>query len=312
MGRSVALGLSLLLCTGCRAAAVLAPGPAAVSAPAAPSAVTEGVIDVGAGVSLHIHCVGDGAPVVVFEAGGGQDSRTWDAVLPDVGEITRACVYDRAGLGHSSRPASRPHTHRTMVRELHALLRRAGLRSPYVLVGHSMGGANVRLFASEHLDEVAGMVLVDSMGAAQPSRLWSQIPEPQMAEFRASLRKNPEGLDFDEGVASLADLDASCRPIGGRPLVALTAGRGDSTPGTSPEQRALLARTWLDMQNELARLSTNAVHVVAEKSGHFIQWEAPQLVVALVRQVVDASRTARPLDVDALNALARANPPGRP
>ena len=303
MGRFTVLGLPLLLCTGCLATAV----PASAPGSAASAGTADSVIEVGSGVSLHIHCIGHGSPVVVFEAGAGQDTSTWNGVLPDVGAFTRACAYDRAGLGQSSPPASRPHTHRIMVRELHALLQRAGLQSPYVLVGHSMGGANVRLFASEHLDEIAGVVLVDSMGVDQPSRLWSHVPEPQMAEFRANASKNTEGLDFDEGVASLADLDASCRSIGDRPLVVLTAGVRDAPPGISPEEKALMARVWLEMQTELAHLSTNAVHVVAERSGHFIQRDAPPLVVASIRQVVDASRTGRPLDFNALSALAHAS-----
>jgi pimeloyl-ACP methyl ester carboxylesterase len=307
MGRFAFVGLPWLLCTGCLTPPV---PPSAAPASAAPPVVTDSVIDIGSGISLHIHCIGDGSPVVVFDAGGGLDGSTWNAVLADVGKVTRACAYDRAGLGQSSRPPPRPHSNRMMAQELYALLQRAGLRSPYVLVGHSMGGVNVRLLASEHLDEVAGMVLVDAMGADQVSRFWSHIPESQMAEFRANLSKSPEGLDFDTSVASLADLGASSRSIGDRPLVVLTRGTKDKPPpGSSPEQEALLARGWWEMQVELARLSTHAVHVVAEKSGHFIQWDAPQLVIASVRQVVDAARTQRPLDADALNALANAPGP---
>jgi pimeloyl-ACP methyl ester carboxylesterase len=297
------LGL-LLLCTGCHAAGAV---PPSASASAAPPVVTDGVVDVGSGTLLHIHCAGDGSPVVVFDAGLGMDGSAWNDVLPDVAKITRACAYDRAGMGYSSRPASRPHTSRMMARELYALLQRAGLRSPYVLVGHSMGGVNVRLLASEHLDEIAGMVLVDATGADQPSRYWSLFPEREMADFRVGLSKLPEGLDYDTYLASLADLQASSRSLGERPLVVLTRGIEDATPGTSPEQRLRLLQGWQQMQAELPRLSTNAVHVVAEKSHHLIQWDAPQLVVASVRQIVDASRSHRPLDSNALASLARAD-----
>ena len=106
-------------------------------------------------VSLHIHCVGHGEPRVIFDAGLGSDGTVWSNVLPEVGRFTTACAYDGAGLGQSG-PAPRPHTNRRMAEELHALLLAAGLNGPYVLVGHSMGGVNVRLFASEHPDDMAG------------------------------------------------------------------------------------------------------------------------------------------------------------
>jgi pimeloyl-ACP methyl ester carboxylesterase len=183
MGRTAFLGLAWLLCIGCRAAAVAPSAPTAAAHPV----VADGVVDIGSGMSLHVHCTGDGSPIVVFDAGLGMDGSAWNDVLPDVAKVTRACAYDRAGMGYSSRPAPRPHTNRMMARELYALLQGAGLRSPYVLVGHSMGGVNIRLLASEHLDEVAGMVLVDAVGADQPSRYWSLFPRRQLADFRVGL-----------------------------------------------------------------------------------------------------------------------------
>src|SRR3954471_23726028 len=88
-----------------------------------PPPLAGSVVDVG-GRSLHIHCIGDGAPVVVLDAGLGNDGSTWSQVQPEVGRFTRACVYDRAGTGRSG-AAPRPHTSRQMVEELHALLGRA-------------------------------------------------------------------------------------------------------------------------------------------------------------------------------------------
>jgi pimeloyl-ACP methyl ester carboxylesterase len=265
------------------------------------------VIDVGGGTSLHVHCVGTGTPIVVLDAGLGNDGSVWTDVLAEIGKFTRACVYDRAGMGYSSRPAPRPHTNRMMAREFHALLERAGLAGAYVLVGHSLGGANVRLFASDHLDDVAGMVLVDAVNDEQASRLWSILPEAEMAEFRTGIAKLPEGLDYDTFVAGIADMHASSRSIGDRPLVVLTRGKEDAAPGTSPEQVARQLQVWHDMQSELTHLSTNAVQVVAAKSRHYIQWDAPKLVIASIRQVVEASRAHGPINGNALASLADSN-----
>lgn len=145
-----------------------------------------------------------------------------------------------------------------------------------------MGGINVRLFASEHPDEVAGMVLIDAMSDEQPARYWSLIPSEGMAGFRAGISKLHEGLDFGALVAGIADMRASNRSIGDKPLVVLTRGKEEAPPGVPPELIAQMLSAWQGMQAELPRLSTNAVQVVARNSRHFIQWDTPKLVVAAV------------------------------
>lgn len=118
------------------------------------------LVDVG-GYRLHLHCTGEGAPAVILESGMNEFSLSWALVQPGVARFTRVCSYDRAGLGWSD-PGRAPRTSETIVRELHALLRSAGIRGPLVIAGHSFGGMNARLYARRHPDEVAGMVLVDS------------------------------------------------------------------------------------------------------------------------------------------------------
>jgi pimeloyl-ACP methyl ester carboxylesterase len=172
-----------------------------------------------------------------------------------------------------------------------------------------MGGVNLRLFASEHLDEVAGLVLVDAMGDEQPSCFWATLPAADLAEFQAGVAKLPEGLDFDTLVAGLADMRTSSRSIGDRPLVVLTHGKDEAPPGTPPEQTARARRVWREMQADLPGLSTNAVQVVAENSGHFLQLDAPKLVIAAVREVVQAARTHSRLDAHSLAPLAAEPPP---
>jgi len=118
------------------------------------------LVDVG-GYRLHLHCIGQGSPTVVLDTGLGAFSLDWGAVQPHIATSTRVCAYDRAGLGWSD-PGPTPRSPQQFVAELHALLTKGGVEGPYVLVAHSISGKTARLFASQHPDEVAGMVLVDA------------------------------------------------------------------------------------------------------------------------------------------------------
>ena len=118
------------------------------------------------GVRMHLVCTGHGTPTVVLDSGLSNSWLHWYKVQPGVAKFARVCSYDRAGLGWSEpRPGSR--TSRAIAEELHTLLRNAGVAPPFVLVGHSMGGLNMQMYASLYRSEVAGMVLVDSVHADQ-------------------------------------------------------------------------------------------------------------------------------------------------
>lgn len=118
------------------------------------------------GYRLHIHVLGQGGPAVIFDAGLGASGLVWAPMQRDVAAFTTAVTYDRAGLGWSE-PGGRPRTNHVMVEELHALLRNTGIPGPYVLVGHSLGGLNARLYAHTYPQDVAGLVLVDAVHEEQ-------------------------------------------------------------------------------------------------------------------------------------------------
>src|ERR1700761_1179396 len=130
-------------------------------APGAEFAVPHRLVDIG-GRKLNLFCSGSGSPTVVFESPSGGAAWDWWAVQPKVAARTRACVYDRAGVGFSD-PSPRAADADDTVADLHALLQAADVAPPYVLVGNSFGGGAAQLFAWKHPDEVTGLVLVEPM-----------------------------------------------------------------------------------------------------------------------------------------------------
>ena len=122
------------------------------------------MVDIG-GRSLHIVCQGpDSAPgpLVLFESGAFGFSADWGAVQDQLtAKGIRSCAYDRAGLGYSD-PGPAPRDGLAVEADLEALLAKAGEKGPYIVVGHSMAGLRLRLFAARHPGQVAGLVLVDA------------------------------------------------------------------------------------------------------------------------------------------------------
>jgi len=117
-------------------------------------------VDIG-GRSLNIYCSGEGGPVVILDTGGSAPGYENLLLQRRVAQFTRACWFDRAGLGWSD-PSPVEQNNAAIAEDLHALLHAAGVAPPYVLVGVSFSGFNVRVFAGKYPVEVAGVVLVDS------------------------------------------------------------------------------------------------------------------------------------------------------
>jgi pimeloyl-ACP methyl ester carboxylesterase len=252
------------------------------------------LVDVG-GYQMHIYCIGEGSPTVILDALSSGTTPLWGWVQPEVAQVTRVCAYDRAGRGWSDTGPA-PRDALQTAAELHTLLERAGVAGPYILGGHSLGGPYVRMYASQYPGEVVGMVLLDSSHPEQSSYLsagelaeeknysrllpvfsvlnrfgvsrlyfalggemdFADLPPQQhdeIAAFWSSPRHWDSQIaerlvrpDTDAQVAATGDL-------GGMPLAVITAG-----PGSSPE--------WLALQDDLATLSTNSVHLVVAEATH--------------------------------------------
>jgi pimeloyl-ACP methyl ester carboxylesterase len=251
------------------------------------------LVDIG-GRKLYLECVGSGSPTVVLEAGFGAPSKTWVDVEETLGRTTRTCSYDRAGLG-SSLAMPGVHDAADEIRDLEKLLAAAKIAPPYVLVGHSYGGLLVRLFAQAHPDDTAGVVLVDSMGRDQTPREMAVWPRTVAAQDRRNYAQPViDGVDLRAGERAAAPI----RTLGDTPLAVVTAGRHEAGMDQLPRGlRTRLDRLWTTMQDELAALSPDHVHVVALRSDHFVQRldGQPAVVVRAVRTVVQAARAGEEL-----------------
>lgn len=260
-----------------RAIAVLAAASLAVaSAHAAAKRV-----DVG-GYKLSIRCLGDGTPAVVLDSGAGDTSATWDWVVPEVKRFTKVCAYDRAGLGKSDAGPA-PRSSETIVRELHDLLLRAGVPPPYVLVGHSFGGLNMRLYAARHRDDVVGLVLVDATPVEFPEREASLLSAAEREKLRTAAANAPQALrdELDAAAASAAAVrDAGPPPD--VPVFVLSA-----THRNDPER---FREAWSEMQRAMVAAFPRATQILAATSDHYIPFDQPDLVVDSIREVVDTAR----------------------
>ena len=281
---------------------------------------------------LNIYCMGTGAPTVVLEAGLGGFAFDWRTVQSQIANRTRVCAYDRAGMGRSpAGPA--PRDTRSHAADLEALLSAADIEGPYVLVGHSMGGYIVRLFASRRLDDVVGMVLVDPSVENQLPVFEAAIPEfagqgaaaiahghscadpRRTAEVAANCtRAAPQSFPADLAqayvnaqdlaqwetftleVESFIAVDSGQVTAERRPLgdiPLIVLTRSQRSTNLTEEQAATELRLWNETHADTATLSTRGTHRVVPDAGHYIQIDQPDAVIGAVLELVDAARERR-------------------
>jgi len=236
-------------------------------------------IDVG-GYRLHFECSGHGNVTVVMDAGLNMPAETWASVPAELSKFTRVCVYDRAGLGDSD-PGPQPRTSQLIVNELHQALTNARVPGPYVLAGHSFGGLNVRLFASEYPKEVVGLVLIDASHEDQYQRLAALLPPDEKEKYLwHEGGGNTEGVDL---LTSAKQVHAA--PLPNIPLVVLSAAQASAK---TPQARQVHD----ELQASLVNLTPQGKQIIAERSGHFIQEQQPELVISVIREMISTIQSS--------------------
>jgi pimeloyl-ACP methyl ester carboxylesterase len=262
------------------------------------------LVDIG-GYRLHLWCTGDGAPSVILDTGLGGSSAGWGFVQPDVAQFTRVCSYDRAGMGYSD-PGPSPRTARRIASELAELLPRSGITGPVVLVGASIGGFNARVFASDHPDRAAGLVLVDAsheddlhqvppmarfvplLSTVGVLRLFGvsfgqrdESLAPAVRQFAQATRFRTAGYQAaaDEIIhirETVEEVRSSRRKLT-IPVLVVTGARGAD-------------ENWQRLQRDQASLSERGCLIIAQNSGHVVSIDQPEVVVHAIRVIVETAR----------------------
>jgi len=311
---------------------VLAIGSATLAGPAYdPNLDPARLVRLPDGRRMNLYCLGSGAPTVVLDAGWNGGIGSWGSVQPALSRISRTCAFDRAGMGFSD-PGRPPRDSLAIVSDLRQMLQAARIPGPYILVGHSMGALDMRLFAALHTKDIAGLVLVDPasehqdarMGgrndallaklkacaeAAEAGKLIPGAPDdarcapPPRAALPEAVRTRLIALERSPGYQRTLfseyeniatrdsdEIDATRAPLGDLPLIVLTAEKTGLGPNMTPEQQVAVSGLWRRMHDETAALSRRGENRLVMGSGHLIQVEKPEAVIAAVGEVVALAR----------------------
>jgi pimeloyl-ACP methyl ester carboxylesterase len=262
-------------------------------------------IDVG-GYNIHIHCVGNGQPTVIIDAGLGDDSTDWQQIQLAAANETTVCVYDRPGYGWSDF-GPKPRSSLRIASELNKVIQKAHLQGPFILVGHSFGGFNMRVFASQYPQSVAGLVLVDASHEQQYKKLNIKLPEKDDRKGNILVLPKHISTTSEKAVAlrerayhaassEISALFQSAKQVEKSkveltvPLIVISRGKPE---WTRTAEAAYKERIWVRLQQELSTLSPLSQHVFAHQSGHDIHLDQPEIVTQAITDVVHMARVMK-------------------
>jgi pimeloyl-ACP methyl ester carboxylesterase len=232
-------------------------------------------MDDGEGHLIRARVEGTGSPAVVMEIGLGGPCEEWSMVQPEVAKFALTFSYDR---GTSDRKEA-VLAGRQIAVELHNALANAHIPPPYVLVGQSFAGVYNRIFAAMYPNEVAGMVLLDPTTKVFADWLDAHHPEQSMRNEHVKDAPMMSGIS-----QTFEELDA-LGPPPDVPVIVVTGSKHQ--PSKLFDE---IFPVWLKGHEDLAKSFPQGRHVVTEKSGHGVQIDQPDLVVELIREVVEETR----------------------
>jgi pimeloyl-ACP methyl ester carboxylesterase len=237
-----------------------------------PSQLVDELISIDNG-RLHLRCIGSGATTVLLIAGWGDGGDNWGAIEPAISERARVCSYARFGTGTSDAPTS-TQTFATEAADLHALLDEAGEPGPYVVLGHSFGGAEAVTFAARYPDEVTGLMLLEASPTTWPATVCSVAAYEALCGIMHDPTLDPERLDAFPAYVEVASITS----LGNLPLTVMTAAHR-TDPALAQGELTRLDSVWAEGVQQWAGLSSSSSIVIVEDTGHHIELDQPQQVI---------------------------------
>jgi pimeloyl-ACP methyl ester carboxylesterase len=293
--RSFVVGLAAVVAavagTACAAPDLVGSAPTTTQpAPVRPTADVDALVPVG-GARHHLRCHGQGPTTVLLLPGWDDPGDSWGELETGLGGRARVCAYSRFGTGTSD-PPPHPQTFVTQADDLHELLAVAGEPGPYVVVGHSFGGAEAAAFAARRPAEVRGLTLIDTSPAtwAQDACAVPNDGSPTAALFAAACQQlsspdaNDEGLD---GVRAFAQL-SSLPDLGDLPTTVITRA-APAYDGLAADAAHRLAGAWSAGQAAWAARSEVGRVVPVDTQDHYIHHAEPALVLGEIRRLVESA-----------------------
>jgi pimeloyl-ACP methyl ester carboxylesterase len=256
--------------------------PTSSTVATAPPSTTTGVERQGALVDeliptdrgrMHLRCVGSGSTTVLLIAGWGDGGEHWGGIEPAIAEQARVCSYARFGTGTSDAPST-TQTFDTQAADLHALLEQADEPGPYVVLGHSFGGAEAVTFASKYPEEVIGLMLLDASPTTWPATVCSVAEYETGCAVMRDPELDPERLD----VFPAFDAVAAIASLGDLPMTVVTAAHRID-PGLPQAELIRLDTLWAEGVERWAALSSSSSIVSVEETGHHIEVDQPEVVI---------------------------------
>lgn len=225
-------------------------------------------------IEMYYEYIGDSNdnPTIVFESGYGWDLNNWIPIRDEVSKFAKLFLYDRDGVGRSEK-SNKPKHSLQIIENLRNLLQKANIKPPYVLVGHSFGGVNVRLYASKYPDEVAGVILLDSVHEDQNKKMVPLFTKEVQEEYLGQFVVEAPLYEFEESLEQVRGTN-----LGNIPLIVMTG-------GTQPHHTARSMDVWMQFQKELANLSSQSKHLIVQEAGHAIHINSPKSVIEAIKEM---------------------------
>ena len=232
------------------------------------------------GHAMDLFVSGKEGPVVVLEAGGNSDHRSWNSIVPELSKFARVVTYDRPGYLNSI-ACNRPRTSLRVADELHEALVKANIKGPYIMGGWSWGGAFAKVFAGKYPGETKGLLLVDPAAKKVYDEMAAQYPDVFTRIYQERTANNPAAQDeFDAMLPTMYQADEGDKTYSGNTILLIAGSDADWKDYEKP-----LQKIWINELSNWANRRPNTTYEVVE-SGHFIQREKPETVISAVKRLI--------------------------